>query len=307
MAEKGLACSALCIGAAHWDLIGRSAATVMPGDDLTGTVTRRAGGVAVNVARALNRAGISPLLLSAVGDDGAGAELGEALGADGIGVTFLLRLPGHATGSYVAVEDPSGLIAAIADTTTLEAAGARILTPLRDGSLASAGRPFAGVAVIDGNLSPELLARVVAEPGLRGADLRVASASPAKAARLRPLLGRTHACLCLNRAEAEAICGETLPSAAAAVQALLSRGVRRAIVTDGPRPAAEASSGEAPVTATPPNVSVIAHVTGAGDTALAAHIAAEMAGASRQAALTRAVAAASAHISAGSLTFAPTA
>ena len=287
----------LCIGAAHWDVIGLSAAPVAPGDDLPGRVTRRPGGVAVNVARALIRAGLRVEMLTALGDDAPGAELAAALSAEGIGSTFACRTPGQPTGSYVAIEGPEGLIAAIADTGALDAAGAAILQPLRDGTLASAGRPFAGAAVIDGNLSAALLSAVVDEPGLRGADLRIVPASPAKAARLAPLLGRTHACLCLNRAEAEALCATGFADAASAVQALLSRGVRRAIVTDGPRAAAEASSGQQPVTAVPPPVSQLAHVTGAGDTTLAAHLAAELAGAPRAEALRRAVAAGSAYVS----------
>lgn len=299
--------SVLCIGAAHWDVIGRSASAITAGDDLPGTVTRRPGGVAVNVARAMRRAGIQPLVLSAVGDDAPGSELIGHLIAKGIDATFVQRLTGHTTGTYIAIEDPNDLVAAIADTATLDAAGARILAPLRDGHLASAERPFAGAAVVDGNLSPELLACVVAEPGLRGTDLRIVPASPAKAARLRPLLGRTHACLCVNRAEAEAICDQPLPDAITAVQALLAHGAHRAIVTDGPRPAAEASSGQTPICATPPAVRSIAHVTGAGDTALAAHLMAEMAGADRQTALIKAVCAAASHISAGSVTFSPSA
>lgn len=286
----------LCIGAAHWDVIGRSPQPVGPGDDLPGDILRRPGGVAVNVARAMLRAGLQPVLLSAVGTDAPGDELVARLSAEGIDTGFVHRVPDQPTGAYVAVEGPSGLIAAIADTAALDAAGSAILLPLRDGTLASAHRPFTGAAVIDGNLGPDLLAAAVAEPALRGTDLRIAPASPAKAARLRPLLGRTAGCLVVNRMEAEAICAQMLPNAVAAVQALLARGVRRAIVTDGDRPAAEASSGEAPITAAPPAIGGVAHVTGAGDTMLAAHLAAELAGAGRVEALSRAVAAGAAHV-----------
>lgn len=293
----------LCIGACHWDIIGRAAAPVSVGDDLPGSVLHRPGGVAVNVARAVGRAGLSPVLLSAVGRDQSGGGLLARLTDEAIDTRFILRLTDAPTGFYVAVEDERGLIAAVADTSALDAAGAAILAPLRDGTLASAGRPFAGAAVIDGNLDPELLSFVVNDPGLRGADLRIVPASPAKAARLRPLLGRTPACLCLNRLEAEALCGEALADATAAVQALLARGVRRAIVSDGARPAAEASAGETPVTAAPPGIGSIAHVTGAGDTLLAAHLAAELSGAGRIEALSRAVAAGAAHVAGDPMPF----
>lgn len=289
----------LSIGAAFWDVIGRATVPVSAGDDLPGTVLRQPGGVAVNIARALARQGLRPALLSAVGRDPQGEALIAALEAEGIGTGCLYRDAGVPTDAYVVIEDANGLVAAVADSRGLDAAGAAILEPLRDGSLASAGRPFAGAAVIDGNLSPNLLMRLMQEPGLSGADLRVVPASPAKAERLRPLLGRTSACLCLNRREAEAICGTAFADAAAAVSALLSRGVRRAIVTDGARAAAEASTGERPVVAVPPQVAAPKCVTGAGDTALAAHLAAELSGAGRPAALTAAVTAAAAHVAKG--------
>ena len=43
----------LCVGAAHWDIIGRTAVPLPPGADVPGRVTRQPGGVAQNVARAL--------------------------------------------------------------------------------------------------------------------------------------------------------------------------------------------------------------------------------------------------------------
>lgn len=289
----------LAIGAAFWDVIGRAARPVTPGDDLPGTILRKPGGVAVNIARALARQGLRPTLLSAVGRDAQGEALIAALEGEGIGTGCLYRDAGVPTDAYVVIEDAGGLVAAVADSRGLDAAGAAILQPLRDGRLASAGRPFAGAAVIDGNLAPDLLLRLMQEPGLAAADLRVVPASPAKAERLRPLLGRTPACLCLNRREAEAICGTGFADAASAVSALLSRGVRRAIVTDGARAAAEASTGERPVEAVPPHVPQPKGVTGAGDTALAAHLAAELSGAGREAALTAAVTAAAALVGRG--------
>lgn len=291
----------LSIGAAFWDVIGRAAVPVSHGDDLPGTILRQPGGVAVNIARALARQGLRAKLLSAVGRDQQGEALVAALEGEGIDASCLHRDAGVPTDAYVVIEDANGLVAAVADSRGLDAAGSAILQPLRDGRLASAGRPFAGAAIIDGNLAPDLLLRVTQEPGLSAADLRIVPASPAKAERLRPLLGRTSACLCLNRREAEAICGAGFPDAAAAVSALLSRGVRRAIVTDGPRPAAEASTGERPVQAVPPHVAAPRGVTGAGDTALAAHLAAELSGADRQAALTAAVTAAAALVARGPL------
>ena len=47
----------LCVGAAHWDVIGRTPRPLPPGADVPGRVTRQPGGVARNIAEALARAG----------------------------------------------------------------------------------------------------------------------------------------------------------------------------------------------------------------------------------------------------------
>jgi len=76
----------------------------------------------------------------------------------------------------------------------------------------------------------------------------------------------------------------------------VAAGVAQALVTDGNRAAAEGTPG-AIVTACPPSVAV-ARVTGAGDSFMAAHIAAQARGASGKAALETALAAAAAHVAA---------
>ena len=151
--------------------------------------------------------------------------------------------------------------------------------------------------MIDANLPEALAATVAADPCLARARLRLVAASPARAPRLRPLLGRAGAVLHLNRAEAEALAGRPLADAPEAARAMLALGAARAVVTDGPRPAADAAAGEALVAAAPPPVT-LRRVTGAGDRFLAAHLAAELAGLGRAEALGRALAAAAAHVAA---------
>jgi sugar/nucleoside kinase (ribokinase family) len=75
----------------------------------------------------------------------------------------------------------------------------------------------------------------------------------------------------------------------------VARGARRALVTDGAKLCCDADA-EGLRTACPPEVR-ITRVTGAGDTFMAAHIAAERGGASRAAALARALGAAATHVS----------
>lgn len=285
----------LCIGAMLWDVIGRTALPMTAGADVPGRISHIPGGVALNVAIALARQGLAPTILSAVGHDAEGDALIAAACARGVDCSHVARDTDQPTGVYMAIEDPGGLIAAIADAHGLEAAGEAILAPLRNGALASAAAPWPGAVMLDSNLTPAMLAALLAEPALAQADLRVAPAGDGKAARLRPLLVR-RAMLYVNRIEAEILVGRRFPDAGAAAEGLVAAGAGRALVTDGAHPAAEAAADAQTLTARPPPVT-IARVTGAGDTLMAAHLAGEAAGLTRAQALTAAVASAAAHVS----------
>lgn len=280
----------LCIGAMLWDIIGRAPVPITPGDDRPGQIIRRPGGVALNVAMALARRGLSPAVLSAVGRDPEGEALMARAAAAGVLTDWLTRDTGLPTGSYLAIEDTSSLIAAIADARGLEQAGTRILKPLE-----RQFRNWSGPIVIDGNLTETLLRQIARDPRLAQSDLRLVPASAGKAARIAPLITAPRGCLYLNRQEAEILAGQPCPDAASAAEALLARGAARVIVTDGPRPVAEARAGAPTLTITPPCVSV-ARITGAGDCLLAAHIAADLAHAPRELALRHAVEAAAMHV-----------
>ncbi|MFV0410018.1 MAG: PfkB family carbohydrate kinase [Paracoccus sp. (in: a-proteobacteria)] len=285
----------LCIGAMLWDVIGRSPRVMAPGADMPGRIAHIPGGVALNVALAIARWGMVPAILSAVGRDAEGEALIGAVREGGVVTDYLCR-DGGPTDVYMVIEDARGLIAAIADAHSLEEAGDLVLAPTRDGRLASADNPWTGVAVIDGNLTTEQLSRIAHEPGLAQADLRIVPASPGKAERLAPLIGTKHGCFYLNRYEAEVLAGRALPDAPTAAQAMLDRGMNRVLVTDGSLTVADGLAGHGVLSTVPPKVT-IARVTGAGDSFLAAHLAAERAGAAREEALHRATHAAAAHVS----------
>ncbi|APX88582.1 hypothetical protein BV394_01605 [Brevirhabdus pacifica] len=280
-------CDILCLGAAHWDVIGHGTGNVVRGADLPGRVKRRPGGVALNLALAMSEVSARSVgLLAAVGDDAEGQALVAHCTAQGITTDGILRLSGHATDSYVAIEDPDGLVCAIADTGTQLAAGTRILAPLEHGT-------FSGVAVIDGNLAPEVLLRALEHLAL--ARICLVAASPAKASRLANLTAAgalPHATLYANLAEAAAICGETFDDSTAAARALVGAGFGRAVVTDGPRLAADCAEGRETATLCPPPFSAGARVTGAGDRFAAAHITAVLDGRDPVRALGQAIAAA---------------
>ncbi|WP_377505445.1 PfkB family carbohydrate kinase [Octadecabacter sp. R77987] len=285
----------LCIGSVLWDVIGRSSSHMRAGSDVPGRITRLPGGVAMNIAMTLVQFGMRPALLSSVGRDAEGNELVAECDRMGLNTDFLYRSDDLPTDVYMAVEGANGLIAAIADAHSLEQAGAKILRPLSDGRLGDSAHPFNGPVALDGNLTEDLLHDIAASPLFAAADLRVAPASPGKAKRLMALRNHPSATLYVNLEEAGLLCNTVFDTSAAAATGLIAQGAHRVLVTDGGRSASEAS-GDDIITQTPPEV-LVTRVTGAGDTFMAAHIAAESAGADRDTALARALRAAATYVS----------
>jgi sugar/nucleoside kinase (ribokinase family) len=286
----------LCLGSVLWDIIGHSPAAMHLGSDMPGRISRLPGGVALNIAMTLRRFGLTPALLSAVGTDPEGEELTTACARMGLITETLYRSPDLPTDRYLAIEGANGLIAAVADARSLEAAGPRILAPLADGRLGTAQDPWPGPIALDGNLTEALLSDIATSALFAAADLRVAPASPGKAARLLPLLAHPRTTLYLNLEEAGLLCQARFATAAEAATGLLARGAPRVLVTHGRNPCADGAQGQPLVAGTPPPVPV-SRVTGAGDTFMAAHIVAERHGADRAAALAAALHAAADHVS----------
>lgn len=286
----------LCIGSVLWDIIGRSPIAMRLGSDVPGRITRLPGGVAMNIAMTLARFGLKPALLSSIGRDEEGGELVAACHRLGLITEFIYRSEDLPTDRYMAVEGGNGLIAAIADAHSLEAAGDKILRPLADGRLGSAAAPWPGMVALDGNLTVALLSDIARSPLFAEADLRVAPASPGKAERLLPLLAHPKATLYVNLEEAGLLCKSQFDSAAEGAQGLLDRGAARVLVTNGGKPCAEGRQGAGVITDTPPPV-MVSRITGAGDTFMAAHIVAERRGEDRAAALAAALQAAAIYVS----------
>ena len=287
----------LCIGAALWDIIGRAPAQMRVGSDVPGRITRIPGGVALNIAMALARFGMRPAVLGAVGRDASGQALMAEMEARGINTAHLYRSDDLPTDTYMAIEGANGLIAAVADAHSLEAAGEKILSPLADGRLGSDTAPWRGLVALDGNLTVGLLAKIAGSPLFAQADLRVAPASPGKGERLLPLVRRAGTTLYVNLEEACLLAGQTHSHSADAARALIARGAARVLVTDGARDTSDADGADV-LTLAPRQVQV-ARVTGAGDTFMAAHIAAEARGMDRAAALAQALHAAADYVAGG--------
>ena len=285
----------LCIGSVLWDVIGRSASAMRQDSDVPGRITRLPGGVAMNIAMTLVRFGMTPTLLTVIGRDPEGDELILSCARLGMITRHIYRSQDLPTDRYMAVEGANGLIAAIADAHSLEAAGAKILRPLMHGPLGFENTPFEGPIALDGNLTLDLLEEIAQGPAFARADLRVAPASPGKAERLLPFLKHVRATLYVNLEEAGLLCQREFDDSESAAEGLLERGALRVLVTDGGNSATVGDT-DGVLTQTPPSVPVT-RVTGAGDTFMAAHIAAEANGADSGTALTRALHAATNYVS----------
>lgn len=285
----------LCIGSVLWDIIGRTESALGDRPDVPGRITRLPGGVALNIAMTLARFGLRPAVLTAIGTDAAGIELMGAVAALGVDPSFALRRADLPTDTYMAIEDARGLVAAIADAASLEAADDAILAPLADGRLGSEAAPWPGLIALDGNLTEGLLARIAASPLFARADLRLAPASPGKAERLRPLIAHARTTFYVNRQEAGLLTGTQPATSREGAEALIAAGAARALVTDGARDSSDGARGAETLTLPARHVAV-RRITGAGDTFMAAHLFAESQGATRPQALARAQAAAAAYV-----------
>ncbi len=285
----------LCIGSVLWDVIGRSASTMRVGSDVPGRITRLPGGVSLNIAMTLRKFDLAPSLLTVIGCDAEGDELMRECNDMGLITDHVYRSPDLPTDIYMAVEGQNGLIAAIADAHSLEQAGSKILMALTDGVLGSAQAPYSGTIALDGNLTEALLREITLMPEFAKADLRVAPASPGKAERLTPLLAHPNATLYVNLEEAGLICHQEFASSQDAARGLLEKGATRVLVTSGGNPACDGHA-DGLISREPPEV-LVTRITGAGDTFMAAHIAAEMRGFDRNEALEMGLNAAATYVS----------
>ncbi|MGI9524323.1 MAG: PfkB family carbohydrate kinase [Hyphomicrobiaceae bacterium] len=281
----------ICIGSVLWDVIGRASGCMSLGSDEPGKIKRSPGGVTLNVARKLHGFGMQPTILSAIGTDRDGDELLGEIMRMGLDCHHVYRSDDLPTDSYIAIEADNGLIAAVASTHSLEACGDKVLQPLTSGALSTTDTPI----TLDGNLHPKILQTLSTAPLLKSSDLRIVAASPSKARRLNAFTTHSSATLYLNLEEAGLLCETEFPDSTTAAVALIERGAYRVLVTDGENAVSEVI-GTSIITQMPPAVSV-SQVTGAGDTLVAAHIASEVQGKSREAALNSSLKAVAAHVS----------
>ncbi len=287
-------------GGATIDRIARSAAPPVMGASNPGHARRQSGGVGFNVASVLARLGLTVRLVSRVGADSDGDSIKEACVAAGVDTRAISVSEEKPTAGYHAAFDNNGeLIIGIADMDVCAELTPAVVGP----AAASSGAD--DFWVVDANLPEETLAFLVEQAAATGTPVAALSVSPAKAARLAPLLDRL-TFLFANRREAAALLGQD-PNRAGSTTALAADLARtrmtRIVVTAGSAPVI-AARGEETHSYLPLKTDVSA-VNGAGDFFAAGTIAAMAEGRSLNDAILFGLAAAALAIEHGSVAEAP--
>lgn len=111
----------LVVGAMLLDVKGKPRAGLEPGTSNPAFIRSTRGGSARNVAENLARLGAEVMLVSAVGDDETGQHLVASTASAGIEMSYVHRVAGQRSGSYMAVLDPDGTLAvALDDVSVIE-------------------------------------------------------------------------------------------------------------------------------------------------------------------------------------------
>ena len=256
----------LCIGSILWDIIGYSITPLARGDDKEGIISKQPGGVAMNLAVRLSKYGITPAIISALGDDTEGLELIEICKKHSIIYDDILVCPKRRTDFYMAIEEPDGVALAIADTRLLTENKGKVLNPLISGRYKNWNSPI----ILDSNLSDEVLEELRYNSAFKNSDFRLAPGSPSKVDRLIMFLTHSGSSIYLNLKEANYILRKTFQSSVDAALEILSYGLNSVLVTNGERTACFAQGNEL-IKLKPPTVKV-SKLTGAGDVLMATHI-----------------------------------
>jgi len=259
----------LVIGGANLDVIGQPEVPLVAGSSTPGRIHTSMGGVARNIAANLAQLDVETVLLTAVGDDEAGASLlGRAAGR-GIDISEALVVEGAATGAYIGLLDANGTLNVAIDDMG-------VLVHLSPAYLQARIHLFeaARMVVVDANPASESL-QVIVELCRRFAiPLCADPTSASLAGKLAPHLTSIHM-ISPNVRETYALCGhafETHDAQAArqAARALVGLGVNLAVITLGEHGVVYAdieTAGYIPAVKTE-----IVNLTGAGDAMTAAII-----------------------------------
>ena len=253
---------AAVVGGVNMDIGGRSFAPLVAKDSNPGKVRMSLGGVGRNIAHNMSLLGVDVRFLTAFGDDLYAQRIAASCGELGIDISHALTVPGGATPTYLFLNDCDGDMAlAVSDMEICER-----ITP----AYLAANLPLlnnAQLVVTDTNIPAEAL-RYLTEHCT--APIFADPVSTAKAAKLKPILGRLHT-LKPNRIEAELLSGVRITddeSLRLAAQTLLDTGLHRVFISLGTDGVLAADRRE--MRLVPCCKATMRNATGAGDAFMAA-------------------------------------
>lgn len=267
----------LVVGPTSRDLVLTVPTLPAPGGSVQARGRREVlGGKAALQAVALARRGVTPRLLSAVGDDDAGRRLAGDLTSAGVDITALRRRAGVSTGLIVEILDPDGprFLLDVPDATRLGPAD------VRDAATAFTGAD----AVIISLLEPRATVAAAIEQA-RAVDAPVVLDGGVDREQRASLVGAS--VLRADAVEAEQLTGRALPdrsTTATAAHELVGLGLPVVVLEvrgEGNLVAWRTADGATATRTLPlPEASEVIDTTGAGDAFVAALTASFMAGAS---------------------------
>ena len=253
---------AVVVGGVNMDIGGRSFAPLVAKDSNPGKVRMSLGGVGRNIAHNMSLLGVDVRFLTAFGDDLYAQRIAASCGELGIDISHALTVPGGATPTYLFLNDCDGDMAlAVSDMEICD----RITPAYLAANLSLLNN--AQLVVTDTNIPAESL-RYLTEHCT--APIFADPVSTAKAAKLKPILGRLHT-LKPNRIEAELLSGVQITddeSLRLAAQTLLDTGLHRVFISLGTDGVLAADRKE--MRLVPCCKATMRNATGAGDAFMAA-------------------------------------
>ena len=219
---------AVVIGAANIDISGTPAGSLIPADSNPGEISIDYGGVGRNIAHNLAKLGMHVRLLTAVGGDVLGRDMLKHCESLGIDTGSVLKIPGETSSMYISINSSDGDMEMAIDSTGI----CSRITPEYIDSAAGILKGAAAVAV-DGNIIPETLDRI---KEICSAPIYIDPVSTVLARRLKPHLDGIDM-IKPNNLEAEYLTGMTIRTEAdyrAAAEEILGMGVNRVFMSMGP-------------------------------------------------------------------------
>ena len=263
MTEKNNA--AVVIGGVNMDIWGRPAIKLVLHDSAPGFVSMTPGGVGRNIAHNLCLLGLNVGLVAALGDDANGATLKARCEELGMDMSLAPLIKGSSSSTYLYITDETGDMALAINEMDI----CNEISPEYLASILPELEKFSAI-VLDANLSEEAIAFICENTTL---PIYADPVSTVKGGKFLPHLKRLR-CFKPNLLEARSLTGED--DAEKAAKKLIEMGVERVFLSMGSSGMIAASKDECyhlPVIPTD-----IVNANGAGDSAMAAIIWADLQG-----------------------------